>query len=108
MYTNIIEIEPMDFETCEKCFKPLEHDHECGIKESERLEGVFEVMDVCEEDYGHRLILKQNDTLVTYLMWESLPFYESGKHVKTGDMVNIIGWRTSNRITNLRKFSKLL
>ena len=109
-YTNIIDIEPADFLTCDQCFKPLEHEKYCSTCEtdgSERLEGLFEVMDVSEEEYGRRFILRQNDTLVTYLMWSSLPFYQCSSDVKVGTRVNVIGWRTPNRITNLRKLSQI-
>ena len=105
IYTNIVDIEAIHFDTCEKCCKPLEDNHDCVTNESERLEGVFDVLDVKEEDYGQRFVLKQNDVIVTYLMWDSLPFYDN--HYKVGDKVNIIGWRTPTRITNLRKFSKV-
>ena len=108
-YHNFTDIEAIDFETCEQCFKPLEHDKcsKCATDGSERLTGVFEVMDVSEQDYGLRLILQQNDILVTYLMWMLLPFYQDSVGLKVGSKVNVIGWRTSNRITNFRKFSKV-
>jgi hypothetical protein len=64
-------------------------------------------MDVGEQDYGLRLIIQHNDTLVTYLMWMSLPFYQDSMGLKVGSKVNVIGWRTSNRITNFRKFFKV-
>ena len=105
-YTNIVDIDCSDFDTCEQCCKPIRDTcSNCQTDGSERLEGVFEVMDVSEEDYGHRFILRQNDTLVTYLMWSSLPFHQNAANYKVGDRVNVIGWRTTSRITNFRKFS---
>ena len=108
-YINVIDIEPTDFETCIKCFKPMEHEKcvKCETNGSERLEGVFEIMDTSDEEYGRRFILRQNETLVTYLMWMSLPFYHNATDFKVGSQVNVIGWRTTNRITNFRKFSKI-
>jgi hypothetical protein len=73
----------------------------------EKLSEVFLVMDVSEQDYGLRLIIQQNDTLVTYLMWMSLPFYQDSMGLNVGSKVNVIGWQTSNRITNFRKFFKV-
>ena len=107
-YTNVTTLKPSDFETCDICGRASEECGVCDGVESERLDGTFFILKVDKMDYGIKYILAKGDVFVTYILWLSHPFYnEASEQLKVDDRVDVIGWRSEDRITNLRKFDKI-
>ena len=106
-YTNVTMLKTSDFETCSICGRPSEECGVCDGVEAERLDGQFVILKVDKMDYGIKYILAKEDLFVTYILWLSHPFYEASEGFKVNDHVDVIGWRSEDRITNLRKFAKV-
>ena len=108
-YTNVVMLRPTAFENCDNCGRATQEcEGVCAGPESERLDGVFKILKLDRMDYGLKFILGQGGLLVNYLPWISHPFYETSGQLQVNDDVEVVGWRSEDRITNLRKFQKCM
>ena len=106
-YRNITDLKEASFDSCGICGQAVQECNPCPGVEAERLEGVFTILDITGMEYGFKIILRKGDVTLTYLLWASLPFFESANLLNIGDCVNVIGWRSSERITTMRVFEKV-
>jgi hypothetical protein len=104
VYTEFTMIRPSQFDECSTCLKPVHGNEVCtGNSNSERLEGVFEVIHVDICDRYNKIVLRGGYIQFTFLQWDLSEF--TGVFTK-GDKVKVIGWRTPERITKVRMFAK--
>ena len=71
---------------------------------SERLKGEFKIIDLTEIDSGIKLVFRQNDLQFTFIQWVNSPFKDV---FEVGDTAYLIGWRDTNRVTQLRTLHKV-
>ena len=108
-YYQFTDLKPWRFISCPKCGKANHPTGctgtNCNKKRSEKLFGEFKVIDVAEITGGVKLVLRKEDIQFTFIQWSNGPFKDQSFEV--GDIANVIGWRTQNRLTQLRLLNRI-
>ena len=105
VFTKFTGLVKTTFEECSECLKPAHANESCSNIKSDKLVGVFKIVDVSELNNGRKIVFKQGSLQFTYIIWNKKLY--SDLTLNTGDVVRVSGWRDQNRISFLRVLEKI-